>query len=251
MPTRSKPIVSWMSMRLGDRDLGADAVGGGGQQRLVVARQRGGVEQPGEAADAADHLGAAGLLDPDLHQLDGLVAGLDVDAGGGVRVGLRGCGGLLGHGRAPLRSGVVEHGQRLGRRAATSSDASSRCLPSRLSSGSSIGYSPVKQARQRLSARLAGGLDHARRARCSRGSRRRRWRRSRRRRGRWRSARRGWRSRCRRSTATSPAGWRSARAPRRRRPRGASGPGRAGCCRARSSRRRRRAACRGSCARGR
>ena len=70
--------------RLRDRDLGADAVGGGGEQRPVVALQRGGVEEAGEAAEAADHLGAAGLLDPALHQLDGPVAGLDGDAGGGV-----------------------------------------------------------------------------------------------------------------------------------------------------------------------
>ena len=54
--------------RLGDRHLGADAVGGGGQQRPVVGLERAGVEEPGEAADAADHLGTAGLLDPDLHQ---------------------------------------------------------------------------------------------------------------------------------------------------------------------------------------
>ena len=58
MPTRSKPIVSWMSMRLRDGDLGADAVGRGGQQRLrrsaVSAR---GVEQPGEPAEPAEDLG--------------------------------------------------------------------------------------------------------------------------------------------------------------------------------------------------
>ena len=45
--------------RLGDRDLGADTVGRGRQQRAGVAGQRGGVEEPGEAAEPTDHLGAA------------------------------------------------------------------------------------------------------------------------------------------------------------------------------------------------
>ena len=70
--------------RLRDRDLGADAVGGGGEQRALVRRQRGRVEEAGEPADAADHLGPAGLLDPHLHQVDGPVGGLDRDAGLGV-----------------------------------------------------------------------------------------------------------------------------------------------------------------------
>jgi hypothetical protein len=69
---------------LRDGHLGADPVGRAREQRPVVGLQRGGVEEAGEAADAADHLGAAGLLDPPLHQLDGLVAGLDGDAGRGV-----------------------------------------------------------------------------------------------------------------------------------------------------------------------
>ena len=102
--------------RLRDRDLGADAVGGGGEQRPLVAGERGGVEEAGEAAEAADHLGAAGLLDPDLHQLDGLVGGLDRDAGGGVG-GVRGLGRALGRGLGSCGSsrgsGVVEDGQRL------------------------------------------------------------------------------------------------------------------------------------------
>jgi hypothetical protein len=73
--------------RLGDGDLGTDAVGRGGQQRSAVAGQHRGVEEPGEAAEAADHLGAPGLLDPPLHQVDRLVRGLDGDAGLGVRAG--------------------------------------------------------------------------------------------------------------------------------------------------------------------
>jgi len=70
--------------RLGDRDLGADAVGGGGQQRPLVPEQRGGVEQAGKATEPTDHLGPARLVDPDLHQLDRLVGRLDGDAGCGV-----------------------------------------------------------------------------------------------------------------------------------------------------------------------
>ncbi len=66
---------------LRDGDLGADAVGGAREQRLVVGLERARVEEPGETADAADHLGATGLVDPDPHQLDGLVTGLDRDAG--------------------------------------------------------------------------------------------------------------------------------------------------------------------------
>ena len=42
---------------LGDGDLGAGPVGGGGQDRLGVAGQGRGVVQPGEAAQGADHLG--------------------------------------------------------------------------------------------------------------------------------------------------------------------------------------------------
>ena len=99
---------------LRDRDLRAHAVGRGGQQWTAVRLQGGGVEQPGEAADTADDLGALGLLDPLLHQLDGAVAGLDRDAGG-----------LVVRHFTTLRSGL--------------SCASSRCLPMRSSSGSAIG----------------------------------------------------------------------------------------------------------------
>ncbi len=70
-------VVDVHPLRYGD--LGAHAVGAGRQQRPAVRRQRAGVEQPGEAADSPDDLRAAGLGDPLLHQLDGPVAGLDVD----------------------------------------------------------------------------------------------------------------------------------------------------------------------------
>lgn len=69
---------------LRDRDLGPDAVGRRRQQRPPVRRQRGRVEQPGEPAEASDHLGTGRLGHPLLHQLDGPVPGLDVDSGGGV-----------------------------------------------------------------------------------------------------------------------------------------------------------------------
>src|SRR3712207_8277269 len=48
------------------------------------------VEEPGKAAEPAQHLGAPGLRDPLLHQLDGPVPRRDVDPGRRVR-------GLLTH----------------------------------------------------------------------------------------------------------------------------------------------------------
>ena len=123
-------------------DLGADAVGRRRQQRPLVRRQRARVEQAGEPAEPAHHLRAPRLLDPGLHQVDGLVGGVDVDAGAGVGVVGVGQGanpyGLLNTGKASPWIGDV-------------SVASRRCLPRRLSSGSGIGYSPVKQAVHRLS----------------------------------------------------------------------------------------------------
>jgi hypothetical protein len=68
----------------GDRDLGADAVGRGGQQGPSVVLQRGDVDEAGEGADPAEHLRAVGRCDGLLHELDGAVAGGGVDAGGGV-----------------------------------------------------------------------------------------------------------------------------------------------------------------------
>ena len=63
----------------GDGHLGADAVGRGRQQRTPVRREQAGVEEPGEAADAADDLRPGRLRHPRLHQLDRAVARLDVD----------------------------------------------------------------------------------------------------------------------------------------------------------------------------
>ena len=70
--------------RLGQRHLGAHAVGARGEQRMTVPGQGGGVEQAGEAPDAAEDLGAPGARDMAPHELDGLVAGMDVDARAGV-----------------------------------------------------------------------------------------------------------------------------------------------------------------------
>ena len=71
---------------LGDRDLRADAVGARREERLRVRAERGGVEQPGEPADAADHLGTVRAPDRGLHELDREVARGRVDPGGGIGV---------------------------------------------------------------------------------------------------------------------------------------------------------------------
>src|SRR5699024_1865000 len=69
---------------LGDGHLGAHAVGGGRQQRALVALQGGGVVQAGETADATDDVrpvrGPHGIL----HQFHCRVTGTRVDAGRGV-----------------------------------------------------------------------------------------------------------------------------------------------------------------------
>ena len=86
---------------LGDGDLGAHAVGGGGQQGAAVVAQCGDVHEPGEAPDAANdrrgHRGGHGIL----HERDGPVPGGGVDAGGGVGDSRGGLLGLLGHVGAP------------------------------------------------------------------------------------------------------------------------------------------------------
>src|SRR5690606_21385372 len=93
----------------GDVDLGAHAVGGGGQQGALEALQGGGVEEAGEAAEAAEDLGALRLLHPLLHQDDRTVARFDVDARGSVTGAAAGrkC---LGHGGESFR--VVRQGLR-------------------------------------------------------------------------------------------------------------------------------------------
>ena len=78
-------MVSCTVQRLGDRNLGAYAVGRGGQHGMAELSERAGVEESGEAADAAHDLGPAGLGDPLLHQLDGAITRLDVDPSRRVR----------------------------------------------------------------------------------------------------------------------------------------------------------------------
>ena len=69
---------------LSDGDLRAHPVGGGRQHRMGISLQRRGVEESGEAAEPAQHLGTAGAGHGCLHEFDGAVTGLDVDSGGGV-----------------------------------------------------------------------------------------------------------------------------------------------------------------------
>ena len=90
---------------LGDGDLGAHSVGGGGQQGAAVVAQGGDVHEPGEASDAADdgrgHGGGHGVL----HERDGPVPGGGVHAGVGVGDGGGGLLRLLGHVGAPCGLG--------------------------------------------------------------------------------------------------------------------------------------------------
>jgi hypothetical protein len=68
---------------LRDGELGAHAVGGGREHRLAVPA-RAQREEPREAPDAAEHLGPGRGRGERLEPVDGPVAGLDVDPGGGV-----------------------------------------------------------------------------------------------------------------------------------------------------------------------
>ena len=54
---------------------------------LRKSRRRAHVEQAGESADAAEHLGPVGAADRRLHEFDGAVTGRGVDACLGVAVG--------------------------------------------------------------------------------------------------------------------------------------------------------------------
>jgi hypothetical protein len=75
----------------GDREfeLGADAVGGGDQDRIRVARRLE-VEQRAEAAQPRRRPGARGRLGERLDRLDQGIAGIDVDAGIAVVLALDG-----------------------------------------------------------------------------------------------------------------------------------------------------------------
>ena len=62
-----------------DLDLGADAVGGGDQHRILEARRLE-VEQAAEAADFGIRAGARGGADHRLDEIDQAIAGVDIDA---------------------------------------------------------------------------------------------------------------------------------------------------------------------------
>ncbi len=66
-----------------DLDLGADAIGGGHQDRILEARRLE-VEQAAEAADLSIGAGARGGAHHRLDHVDQAVAGIDVDPGIGV-----------------------------------------------------------------------------------------------------------------------------------------------------------------------
>ena len=85
--------------RLRDRQLRADAIGGGCEQRFAVAAAKG--EQPGESTETATHLGPGGLVASGLNKFDGAVAGVNVHPGGRVRDA--GCAQLVSVGLSGVR----------------------------------------------------------------------------------------------------------------------------------------------------
>ena len=70
---------------LGEHELGTHAVGAANQNRVFHILKRGGREQAAKAADAADNLGAVGVLDHLLNSVDGAAALGGIDAGVLVR----------------------------------------------------------------------------------------------------------------------------------------------------------------------
>ena len=86
MPTRSSPIVSCLSIACAIATFVPTPSVLVASRGLRVRAERGGVEQPGEAADAAEDLGAVGAAHRGLHQLDREVAGGRVDPGFGIGV---------------------------------------------------------------------------------------------------------------------------------------------------------------------
>ncbi len=112
---------------LRDHNLGADAVGRGGQQGPAHTRQLGRVEEPGEPAEAADYFRARGPRDRRPDQVDGTLTRGDVDARPRVAR-------LTRSGSAVRRSSVPVHLARC----PLPTTGSSRCLPFSLS-GTGIG----------------------------------------------------------------------------------------------------------------
>ena len=131
---------------LGDGDLGADAVGGGGEQRAFVAGQHRGVEESGEAADARRSPRAAAPCPPSPSSARSPCR----RPRSRPRPPRRRWRSRLARARRGGCGTVFSYGLGSGS-ASEVIEVSSRCLPSRLSSGRSMGYSPVKQAWQRRS----------------------------------------------------------------------------------------------------
>ena len=86
---------------LSEHELGAHAVGAGDEDRVLHVLERGGGEQAAEATDAADDLGAVGLLDHLLDRVDRAAALGGIDAGVLVRYVL-----ALGHVRFLSTQGI-------------------------------------------------------------------------------------------------------------------------------------------------
>ena len=82
------------AQRLRDRDLGSDAVRGGGEQRPAVLLERGDIHQPGEAPDAPEDCGGHRPSHGCLHEVDRPVPRRGVHSG--RRVCVRAFGGRLG-----------------------------------------------------------------------------------------------------------------------------------------------------------
>jgi hypothetical protein len=83
--------------RLGDRDLGADSVGGCRQDGMGHGPQPAGVEESGKSAETGEYFRPTGRIHPVLHQFDRPLPRCDVHPSGGVRA-------LLTHGSHPLTS---------------------------------------------------------------------------------------------------------------------------------------------------
>ena len=103
---------------LRDGNLRAHSVGRRGEQRTFEVLEHGDVEESGESAHPTHDRGVVGGRDGGLHQFDGTVSGLDIDAGCGVG-GWWTSGSLRNSTQHPLSAGVLLTG---------------------------IGYSPEKQA---------------------------------------------------------------------------------------------------------
>ncbi len=95
---------------LGDGDLGPDSIGRRGEDRAVHAGDGRGVEHARETTEPTEDLGPGRSAHVGLHQLDGLVTGLDVDAGAGIGdlFALTAC---IAHAGEPIARAVTDGGR--------------------------------------------------------------------------------------------------------------------------------------------